>query len=225
MIDGTLRLICANYAPTGDRVARKLRHFRAGWWIAHDQRRSVHKKFVGAGASFSVRADYFAETDQNAYIENDSQTCRDNHDLLVYALGSEQTLIRFVEQVRRKAEQRERVDKGREDSSAVIAESPRLVGGLGLQIHSEHRQRQGQRVGQVMPGVGYQRETMRLPTGGELNDDEQQRRNEGPLQDFAAATVVVMMIVRMHGSITRLTLFGGELQLGWGMREVAAFEV
>ena len=97
-------------------------------------------------------------------------------------------MIALPEDPNRESHQHQSVYEGCQDTGAVIPKRFCLVRRLGLKVVSQPREQQGQGVGQVVTGVGNQRQTVSLNSGGELQDHEQRGRKERPFQDSAGVS-------------------------------------
>src|SRR5579862_9410549 len=107
----------------------------------------------------------------------------------------QQAVITFVENPGGKHQQRERVHKCRQHAGALIAKSLDLVSWFGLQIEAKPGKGEREGVGNVMAGVGDQRQAMRLDPGDELDQYKEGSGKQGPCQNFPSP---MAMAVRMQ---------------------------
>src|SRR5580704_13564675 len=109
----------------------------------------------------------------------------------------------FVEDKQRDSNQGQCIGERGQNSGAMIAVGLHTVGGLGLQNETQGGQRDGQGVGEIVSGVGNQRQAGGANPRQQLNYAEQQGRVERPLQHLPSP--VVMMVVQAVSCASILT--------------------
>src|SRR5678816_1242193 len=102
----------------------------------HQIAKHVHKR----AADIDIVMPRGAQAPHDAPVEHQARSGHGNHGGFMYGQRAQQALIALVENPYRQNDQRESVDKRRQNAGAMVPESLDLVGRLGLQIETEPRQ-------------------------------------------------------------------------------------
>ena len=100
-----------------------------------------------------------AQAPHDAAVDQQAQGRDRDHDVLLHRFRVQEALDAFVKDPHRERHQRDGVDESRQYASAVIAVRFDLVGGSGLYVEGKPGEQQRHCVGDVMAGVGQQRQT------------------------------------------------------------------
>ena len=100
----------------------------------------------------------------------------------------------------RDGDQRGGVDEGGKHAGPLITEGAGVVGGARLEIDGRKAEQEGEKIGDVMAGLGEQRQRVRAQSGDEGDDDVGQRGRERKAQDKRGSPCVLARGggVKMH---------------------------
>ena len=106
-----------------------------------------------------------------------------HHELGLHRLGRGEAVHGFDGDPDGEDEQRRGIHKCGEHSGALIAEGLGVGRGTALEVDGDEGEQQRERVRNVVPGLGDERERMGAESGDEGHDDIGQRQHQGEPQD------------------------------------------